>query len=144
MATPAGAVAGIDVVFSVDGQPVGCAKTTTLNVSRAELSTTCKQSGGTEEISLGALSWGGSGENIMLIGSDVDWEDFYNLLLNKTKFEMSFGTNQTGDKVFRGDAYLTTYTLTAGDSDMATFSYDFKGTGPLTFFTLTEPLPETP
>lgn len=144
MATATGPVAGVDILFSVDGVPVLCAKSSTLNVTRAQIDATCKQSGGSTESALGAMSWGGSTENVFYVGSDVSWEDFFNLILNKTKFEMSFGTNVTGDKVFRGDAFITNYSVTASDTDMGTFSADFVGTGALTLFTLTEPLPETP
>ena len=80
-----------------------------------------------------------STENIYKIGSAVNLTTLFNILKSGTKVEASWGTNETGDQIFTGEAYCNKLDASGPTSDNAGFSANFTGTGDLLLTTLASP-----
>ena len=139
MATPNGLIAGVKIILSVNGVPVGCSKDAKLTMDMALLEASCKESNGSREVTLGDFSWEMSTENLFKLGSAVSMVTFFNLLKNRTVFDVSWGLNLAGDQVFTGQAVCNHLEGDAPNSDTASFAATITGTGDLILTTLASP-----
>lgn len=50
-----------------------------------------------------------------------------------TEYELIFGTNASGDKYLKGNAYMTSLEMSASSDDRASFTASFSSTGAFTY-----------
>ena len=96
---------------------------------------TTKESAGNAEFLEGLKSFTLSGDGLVVytIAGDFDTPDnLYNILNNRTKVKVKFGSTTSGEIDYTGDAFLTSYEQEAGVEDNTTYSFSFQGTGALT------------
>jgi hypothetical protein len=139
MASPAGIVAGKNIILSLNGVPIGCSTSAKISMDKALLEASCKESNGSREVTLGDFSWEMSTENIFKLGNAVTIFTLFNLLKGDTVFDVSWGTNLTGDQVFYGRAVCNHLEGDGPVSDNASFAATFTGTGDLILTTLASP-----
>lgn len=111
-----------------------------LNLSLREI--TNKQSGGYKEslestrdftIDIdGAYAWTDSSGSALTNGADD--LALSNIITNRTPLVVRFGNTggATGDTYYQGSVFLTSFSVSAGTEDTATYSMSFEGTGALT------------
>lgn len=109
-----------------------------LSVTHDPRDTTTKDDAGWETSLEGKRSWSVKTNGMVAFdASGYDYEDLRLLQVNRTKVEIKFSTDTSGDKYYKGDAYLSSVTLNAPVEGSVTYSADFKGTGTLTVATKT-------
>lgn len=130
-----------DVVIQIsedDGSTydiIGRATSASLSVSMETRDVTTKQSAGNAEFLEGLKSFTLSGDGLVVytIAGDFDTPDnLYNILNNRTKVKVKFGSTTSGEIDYTGDAFLTSYEQEAGVEENTTYSFSFQGTGALT------------
>tara|TARA_R100000995_G_C3482748_1_gene125070 strand:+ start:233 stop:667 length:435 start_codon:yes stop_codon:yes gene_type:complete len=111
-----------------------------LNLSLREI--TNKQSGGYKEslestrdftIDIdGAYAWTDASGSALTNGADD--LALTNIITNRTPLVVRFGNTggATGDTYYQGSVFLTSFSVSAGTEDTATYSMSFEGTGALT------------
>lgn len=104
----------------------------TISISQALRTSVNKDDGGWEKSLPGARSWSMSGDGEFQFEANYGPEDLIAAILNRTKISIMFSTEVTGDMRLKGDAYVESFESSGGAEENATFSYSFKGTGPIT------------
>ena len=111
-----------------------------LNLSLREI--TNKQSGGYKEslestrdftIDIdGAYAWTDASGSALTNGADD--LALTNIITNRIPLVVRFGNTggATGDTYYQGSVFLTSFSVSAGTEDTATYSMSFEGTGALT------------
>lgn len=95
-----------------------------------------KGSGGWRELLEAQKSWSVSCEGVYAMkdasgGSIKNYSDFFSLMENRTPLYIEINTDETGDKYYGGDCYITSLEQTAPMEDNMTYSMSFEGTGTL-------------
>jgi predicted secreted protein len=93
-----------------------------------------KSSAGNRAIAEGKKSWNVSFEGLVTYAtvSDLDMpNDIFTLADARTSVGLRFGKLNSGDYVYTGSGYFTSYSQDAGVEDNNTFSVSFEGTGQL-------------
>lgn len=130
-------IAGKDVFLYKGTIIVGCATSASLTCNAELLEAACKSSGGWGESVAGTKTWSMSLEGVYKIydGADVATNvsvtDWWTNLNNDETVSVKFGTATTGDMVWSGTAFVTSWELTGADA-AATYSLELTGTGALT------------
>lgn len=126
-----------DMIISLGGIVVGCAQATTLTVTRAIDPATCTSSGAWTQGSPGIKSWN---TNVNAIyrqvasadaAANVVAEDVFDLLDDGTEVDVEYGTNATGQKRWKGKAFISNFSLGKPESGNVTWSADLTGNGAL-------------
>ena len=80
----------------------------------------------------GAYAWTDAAGSVLTNGADD--VALANIITARTALTIKFGnvTAATGDTVYSGSVYLTSFSVSAGTEDTATYSMSFEGTGALT------------
>jgi TP901-1 family phage major tail protein len=103
-----------------------------ISLSHEPRETTTKDSGGWSEKLEGLRSWEGSGEGLVAFDDVNGGLALTNSLLNRTPLTVVFTTNQTGDKKYTGQGYVTSLEISSPESeDNVTYSFSITGTGAL-------------
>ena len=95
---------------------------------------TTKSSAGNRAIAEGKKSWNVSFEGLVTyaVVSDVDTPDsIFTLADARTSVGIRFGKLNSGDYVYTGNGYFSSYSQDAGIEDNNSFSVSFEGTGQL-------------
>jgi TP901-1 family phage major tail protein len=132
-----GAVNGTTIGLYVDGILIACATSHSLELGMDTRETTCKDSKGWKEVAEGTRNWSISGDFNFVADATYGFSDLFDLYSKRTKVKLKFATEETGDKFYQGDAYLTSLSETAGMEDTITFSASFEGSGEISELTLT-------
>jgi len=114
---------------------VGCATSHSLSVNHSTRDTTCKSAGGWAASAEGLRDWSTSGEGLVtysVVADTAKPNDLFDLIANRTKVNIKFTTDNTGDYEYSGEAYLESYEQEAPLEDNLTYSFSFKGSGALT------------
>ena len=114
---------------------VGFCTSASLSWSMDVRDVTTKDSSGRREILPGKTNWNISFEGFVTYAavSDVDMpNDIFTLADAKTSVGLRYGKLNTGDFVYTGNGYFTSYSQDAGVEDNNTFSVQFEGTSTLT------------
>jgi len=131
----------IRVYNASNGNLVAFAQSATLNFSMSTRDITNKESGGFKEsleglrefsIDLdGAYAFTDASGSALTNGAD----DLVlsNMITGRTALTVKFGdtTGATGDTDYQGSVFLTSFSVSAGTEDTATYSMSFEGTGAL-------------
>lgn len=135
-------VNAIDVNISIGDIIVGCSTGATLTVSRAMDAATCGASLGWQESSPGLKSWTGSVSanyrkfDTTEAATNIDPFDIFEMLDEGTKVDVEYGTEATGDRRFKGQAFVSGLTFTRPETGVVTWSADLTGTGAITIVTV--------
>jgi len=131
----------IKVYDSGTGILVAYAQNGSLNINHSLREITSKESAGWKEsleglrdwsVDLdGAYAWTDSAGSALTNGAD-DLLNTY--ILTRTALTIKFGnvTGATGDIVYSGSVYLTSFSVSAGTEDTATYSLSLEGTAAIT------------
>ena len=79
----------------------------------------------------GAYAWTDAASAVLTNGADD--VALANIITARTALTIKFGNvaAATGDTVYSGSVYLTSFSVSAGTEDTATYSMSFEGTGVL-------------
>lgn len=131
----------IKVYDSSTGLLVAFAQNGSLNINHSLREITSKESGGWKEsleglrdwsVDLdGAYAWTDAAGAALTNGAD-DLLNSY--ILTRTALTIKFGNvaAATGDTVYQGSVWLTSFSVSAGTEDTATYSLSLEGTGTIT------------
>lgn len=87
----------------------------------------------------GNQSWSISCNNLVMTDATTTQQTIatlYALHKDKTKVAIQFTTNDTGDMVFSGYAYIGTFNITSTNDENVSGDFSFEGTGGLTLGTV--------
>ena len=110
---------------------VGCSETISLNISVNMLSAVCRDDGDWEESTPGTKNWSGSVSGFIKYDNPFNVEEIFDAIDNATAFDVEITTDLPGDLVLYGKANIENFSQEAAIDTFATYSFDFKGTGPL-------------
>lgn len=128
---------GNELLVYVDGTAVAYTKGGALNINNDMLDATSKDSDGWKDTLPGLRSWTIEGDGLYNFDAAFGVSDLFALINNKTQVSLKFTTNESGDKYYTGNAYLTSLSVEAPNEDLTTFSFSFEGDGALSEATLT-------
>lgn len=114
---------------------VACATSGTFSGSMEVLDATTKDNDGQREILTGGLSWTMTAEGMVqydLGGTVTGSVDLFTIWSEKTQVRLAWTNAQSGDNMYYGNAYITSYEETAGLNEIASYSVTFEGDGSLT------------
>jgi len=142
MANLTTAINGTDIkVYDSSGVLVAYAQSGTLNVNHSTRDISNKESSGWAEamegqrnwdISVdGAYAWTNVSGTALTNGADDALNSY---IITRANFTIKFGNTggSTGDIVYEGTAWMTSFSVSAPTEDTATYSLSFTGTGALT------------
>lgn len=133
---------------------IACATNHSLDVQTETISTSCKDSTGRFDTSEpGITKWSMTTENLCSdCAKGCTEEDLFSIMLSRIPVDVAFGLEgdssnflegkvdapstgykpmSTGGVQYKGKAYITSFTKTAQNGQIATFSATFTGTGPI-------------
>lgn len=114
---------------------VGHCTSCSISWSMSSRDVTTKDSSGRKEILAGKTEWSVDFEGFVTYSTVTDVDkpnNIFSLADAKTSFGIRFGRLTTGEYVYTGDGYVSSYSQDAGVEDNNTFSVSFEGTGQLT------------
>ena len=135
---------GIFVENSTDSfQVIAYSTNGTLELNRETIDATTKDNDGAKSIVLGGQAWSMNCDGVINYtaqnssGTDVtdvqNSLDLFDAWSNKTKLTLAWttGANDStdADYMYKGQAFLSSYSETAGVNDVATYSCSFESTG---------------
>ena len=142
MANLTTAINGTDIkVYDSSGVLVAYAQSGTLNVNHSTRDISNKESSGWAEAMEGQRNWDISVDGAYAwtvpagTGRTNGADDVLNsYIITRTSFTIKFGNTgaATGDVVYEGTAWMTSFSVSAPTEDTATYSLSFTGTGALT------------
>jgi len=95
---------------------------------------TNKFHGGVRHLAEGNTNFELSGEGNVAYASEAGFvkpNDLEDLLGSRTKIDLRFTTEVSGDYQYSGQAFVTSFELSAGTGETQTYSITFQGTGAL-------------
>ena len=121
------------MVIKVGTTVVSCLTDASLSLSQEFRDTTCKDSGGFNNILPAKRGWEMSGSALFSYDGTTTFEDFFALWNGQTLATVVFGTTVSGDKIYTGSAYLSSLSSSSsGTDENVTFEFSLTGTGTLT------------
>lgn len=122
------------VIVSVGGTVIECLTDCTLNLSAETIDTTCKNTAGNKSNKRGAKEWSiNFSGNFSEDGAGTKFSDLFTIYDAGTVAVLTYGSAQTGDTSFTGNAYLNSLEQSAGNTGaLVSFSGTFTGDGTLT------------
>ena len=135
-------ILGNDLMLFVGGKAIAGAKSCKITVNASTLDVSSKDSGIWAEKMGGQLSFNASSENLFVL---TEFKDLFNKLIAREKITISFGYvlnredngvpgggwNMSDTSTYTGDAIITSLDANASNGDIASFSINLEGTGPL-------------
>jgi predicted secreted protein len=128
MAT-SGVINGTLLGVYMDSTLIASAKSCELTVSHDPRETTTKDDGAYETKLEGKLSWGISVNGLATVSG---FSTLFTAWKNRTQVQLYFQTAVSGDKTYRGYAYITSLKESADHQTSAAWDASFEGTGSLT------------
>lgn len=132
-----GLLNGTSLLVYSAGTAISATTSATITVNHDVRDATTKDSAGWEESLEGKRNWEISFEGMYAFDSTYGPDELDDLITNRSTVTVMFSTEVAGDTRYTGTAYLTSYEMTAGVEETATFSGTFKGTAALTVQTVT-------
>lgn len=132
---PSGATYGDDAFENDTFELIACATSGSFSGSREVIDATTKDNDGRREILAGGSSWTVSAEGLIEYGLSADVKaptDLFDIWNNNTRVRIAWTTGQSGDVMYYGNAFITSYEESAGLNEVASYSVTFEGDGALT------------
>ncbi len=127
-----GVINGSLFLFYIDNVAIGSATSHSLSVQAATRNTTTKSSAGWETNLAGLRSWSATGSGLVVFADAYGLSQLMAAITARTPVTVRLSTEVTGDKFFQGSANLTDISVDAPSEENTTYSFTFKGSGPLT------------
>lgn len=132
-----GTFTGTNLMVLVDGEPIGHTTSCTIDLQHALADASSKDSAGWAESISGRRSGTVSFEGLVDYADDGTTAQGLGSLisegiLNRKKFSLVYGTQETGDTVYSADAFLAQISSSAPDEETVTYSGSFTITGEIT------------
>ena len=131
MAT-AGKFDGKLLLLYVGNTKVAHSTSFSLSMGTSTIECTSKDSANWRDLLVGARSWSMSGDAYFTMDGTAGLDAFWNLYEGGTSATVKFTTDVSGDDFFSGTGILTTYDISGGLGEAATYSFTFEGDGALT------------
>lgn len=135
-------VNGINAVLKFDDDqfPVICARSIQFDINREMIETSVSGSGVFRTYVSGAIEWSGSCEGFVVVdpSQDAVMEVIYRTLIEGVSVLMTwYETDTTGAYYLQkqGYAFISSISEISSFDNMATFTINFTGTGPITITT---------
>jgi predicted secreted protein len=120
----------------VDDVAIGCTTSMSLSLSSESVDSTCKDNNGARQSLAGQQNWSVSIAGNQVFENTVSVDDLVTLWKNRTEFECKLSTNVTGDVEYTGDAYIESMEIVDNVNEVATWTANVVGTGPITAATI--------
>jgi len=121
------------MVIKLGSAVVSCLTDASLSVSQEFRDTTCKDSGGFNNILPAKRGWELSGSALFSYDGTTTFDDFFALWTGQTTATMVYGTTVSGDKIYTGTAYLSSLSVSSsGTDENVSFEFSMTGSGTLT------------
>jgi predicted secreted protein len=130
MPTP-GTIPGNMIGIYVDDVLIACATSASLDLSTNMVDSTCKDNDGAEQVTPGQKSWNMALDGMLAFDSDYGWVDLSEAWDANTLLTLKWGTGESGDPSYTGQAYIDTLSASAPLNEVTTYNVNFKGTGVL-------------
>lgn len=111
---------------------ITCLTNAELNITNELREISCKDSGIYQEFLPDTQTWTMSGEAWAAFDATNGIDEISTAVLGQTSTAVVFQTAVTGDTKWSGNVYFTNFTVTAGNTGNASFSFEAQGTGQLT------------
>lgn len=132
-------VNGIDafIKYGDDQFPIICGRSIQFDISRDMIETSISGSGYYRTYVPGAIQWTGSMEGFVVIDTTQDGvlKQMYDYITNGTSFLVTWYEEDTTGTYYlqkSGTAYMNSISEVSSFDNMATFTLNFTGTGPIT------------
>ena len=131
MAVSPGVILGTFILQSIDGNTILCSTSATLTITNEEIETTCKDNEGAYTSIPGMQKWSIQIQGNIVYDNSTGVRDLQDLAMTKATTAVVFGTLETDDPAFTGNAFVSNLTLTGGQNSPATWDVTFSPRGPL-------------
>ena len=128
---------GTDILVYVDGVAVAHATSHSLNVNADMIDATTKSSAGWKDILPGLRDWSIDCEGMVAYDAAEGFSEAFADINSRTQVVVKFSTEETGDKRYTGNAYVSSLSSSAPLEDVVTYSLSFTGDGALSEETVT-------
>lgn len=128
---------GTDILVYVDGVAVAHATSHSLNVNADMIDATTKSSAGWKDILPGLRDWSIDCEGMVAYDAAEGFSEAFADINSRTQVVVKFSTEETGDKRYTGNAYVSSLSASAPLEDVVTYSLSFTGDGALSEETVT-------
>lgn len=128
---------GTDILVYVDGVAVAHATSHSLNVNADMIDATTKSSAGWKDILPGLRDWSIDCEGLVAYDAAEGFSEAFADINSRTQVVVKFSTEETGDKRYTGNAYVSSLSASAPLEDVVTYSLSFTGDGALSEETVT-------
>jgi len=110
---------------------IGCATDAQLEVSSDLREILCKDTGGGVDYKPSTIRWTGSASGLFAFDAVLGGVDFLDLIIAGTKLVIRFGTDESGDSYWEGDALISSVPISSsgGAGENVTYSVSFQGIG---------------
>lgn len=128
-------IQGEDIILVIDGKPTLHATSHSLKVDLELKDLRTKDTNGKEKCA-GDISWSVDGDGLVVIDPAIaeahSAEDVLEFVLSKKKVEAILRAPIRGlTKTYKGEAFITSFSLSTPAGDNATYSYSLTGSGNL-------------
>ena len=128
-----GILDGTDLLMYVDSTAISYSESCTVHMAMATQDVTTKDSNNWTDRKPGIRSFDGSSDGNVALDASYGVDNFMAIYNSRSKVTLKWATNDSGDRFWEGDAYLTDLTITSPKGEPVTFSMSFEGTGKLSF-----------
>jgi hypothetical protein len=129
----AGIVNSRIMIIKVGSTVVSCLTDASLSISQEFRDTTCKDSGGFNNILPAKRTWELSGSALFSYDGTYTFDDIFALWNTQASATVIFGTTVSGDKIYTGTAYLSSLSASSsGTDENVTYEFSLTGSGTLT------------
>lgn len=118
-----------------DWEIIACATSGSFSGSLEIIDATTKDNDGQREVLPGGLQWSMSAEGMVqfdLAGTVNSNLTLFDLWSDKTQIRVAWTTGESGDYMYYGLAYITSFEESAGLNEVANFSVSIEGDGAIT------------
>ena len=135
-------ILGSDLMLFKDGKAIACATSCKLDIQANTLETSSKDNGRWTSKQGGKLSWSATSDNLLVMS---EYKSLVDAMIAREAVQLEFdvvskanddgvpteGWTFDANNGYKGNAIITSISLTASDGDNATYSVSFEGTGAL-------------
>lgn len=131
MAVSPGVILGTVMLQSIDGNTILCSTSATLTITNEEIETTCKDNGGAYTSVPGQQKWTIQIQGNIVYDNATGVRDLQELAANGATAAVVFGTDNSDDPAWTGDAFVSSLVLTGGQNSPGTWDVTFSPRGPI-------------
>lgn len=131
MAVSTDVILGTAFLQSIDGDTILCSTTSSLNITNAEIETTCKNNNGAYTAKPGQQKWQIQISGNVVFDNAYGLKDLNPLIKNGTTFTVLFGTENSDDPAWQGDGFISNFDQQADMNNPATWSITISPRGPI-------------